>query len=103
VSPCDVRACAASTALAPRLHIANPNVGLVVRGPSPGGLRAAEIADITGLPLLASMRAEPRLTAQLEQGGLRLRRRSALAAAARRVLDVLPSRPRSAAVRVVAA
>lgn len=89
VSCCEVRACAASAAIGPRLQAINPNVGLVVRGPSPGGLRAAEIADITGLPLLAAMRAEPGLTERLEHGGLRLPRRSALAAAARRVLDVL--------------
>jgi hypothetical protein len=68
----------------------NPNLGLVVRGPSPGGLRAAEVADITGLPLLASVRAQPQLAERLERGGLRLRPRSALAAAARRVLAVLP-------------
>jgi hypothetical protein len=68
----------------------NPNLGLVVRGPSPGGLRAVEIADITGLPLLAAMKAEPQLAEQLECGGLRLRRRSALATAARRVLALLP-------------
>jgi secretion/DNA translocation related CpaE-like protein len=103
VTPCDVRACAASTAIAPRLRTANPNAGLVARGPSPGGLRAAEIADITGLPLLASMRAEPRLCEQLEHGGLWLRRRSALAAAARRVLDVLRSRPHTVAAMVAAA
>jgi secretion/DNA translocation related CpaE-like protein len=103
VSPCDVRACAAATAIAPRLRTANPNVGLVVRGPSPGGLRAAEVADLTGLPLLASMRAEPRLCEQLEHGGLLLRRRSALAAAARRVLDVLRSRSHTVAAKVAAA
>ena len=90
VSRCDVRACAATGALAPVLGAVNPNVGLVVRGPSPGGLRAAEIADITGLPLLASMKAEPRFAEQLERGGLRAGRRSALAAAAREVLAVLP-------------
>lgn len=90
VSRCDVRACAASAAMAPVLAAVNPNVGLVVRGPSPGGLRAPEIADITGLPLLASMRAEPQVAEQLERGGLRLGRRSALAAAARQVLGVLP-------------
>jgi hypothetical protein len=61
----------------------------VVRGPSPGGLRAAEVADIVSLPLLASMKAEPQLAEQLERGGLRLRRRSALAAAARQVLALL--------------
>lgn len=94
VSPCDVRACAATATISPVLSTINPNVGLVVRGPSPGGLRAAEVAEIAGVPLLASMKAEPRLAEQLEHGGLRLRRRSALAAAARRVLAVLP--PRSA-------
>jgi secretion/DNA translocation related CpaE-like protein len=93
VSPCDVRACAATATIAPVLSTINPNVGLVVRGPSPGGLRAAEVADIAGVPLLASMKAEPRLADQLEHGGLRLHRRSALVAAARQVLAVLPPRP----------
>ncbi|WP_343599616.1 septum site-determining protein Ssd [Mycobacterium sp.] len=93
VSPCDVRSCAATATVAAVLAGINPHVGLVVRGPSPGGLRAAEIADIAGLPLLAAMKPEPRLAERLEHGGLRLRRRSALAAAARRVLAVLPSRP----------
>jgi secretion/DNA translocation related CpaE-like protein len=90
VSRCDVRACAAAAALAPVLAAINPSLGLVVRGPSPGGLRAAEVADITGLPLLASMKAQPQLAEQLERGGLRLGRRSALAMAARRVLAVVP-------------
>jgi secretion/DNA translocation related CpaE-like protein len=90
VTPCDVRGCAASAAMASVLAAINPNLGLVVRGPSPGGLRAAEVADIAGLPLLASMRAQPHLAEQLERGGLRLGRRSPLAAAADRVLGVLP-------------
>lgn len=90
VSRCDVRACAATAAMASVLAAINPNLGLVVRGPSPGGLRAAEVADITGLPLLASVKAQPQLAEQLERGGLRLGRRSALAVAARRVLAVLP-------------
>jgi len=90
VTPCDVRACAATATIASVLAAINPQLGLVVRGPSPGGLRAAEVADIAGVPLLASMRAQPRLAEQLEHGGLRLRPRSALAAAARRVLAVLP-------------
>ncbi|BBY24167.1 hypothetical protein MSTO_43720 [Mycobacterium stomatepiae] len=90
VSPCDVRSCAATAAMTPVLAVINPNLGLVVRGPSPGGLRAAEVADIAGLPLLASMKAQPQLAEQLEHGGLRLGRRSALTAAARRVLAVLP-------------
>ena len=90
VSRCDVRACAATAAMASVLATINPNVGLVVRGPSPGGLRAAEVADITGLPLLAAIKAQSQLAEQLERGGLRFRRRSAVALAARRVLAVLP-------------
>ncbi|ORA74538.1 hypothetical protein BST25_09565 [Mycobacterium heidelbergense] len=87
---CAVRACAATAAMVPVLAAINPNLGLVVRGPSPGGLRAAEVADITGLPLLASIKAQPQLAQQLERGGLRLGRRSGVAVAARRVLAVLP-------------
>ena len=91
ISPCDVRACAATATLAPVLAGLTPNVGLVVRGPSPGGLRAEEVASIAELPLLASMRPHPRLAEQLERGGLRLGRRSQLAAAARRVLAAVPA------------
>lgn len=92
ISPCDVRSCAAGAAIAPRLRALNPNVGLVVRGPAPGGLRAAEVAEIVGLPLLAALRAEPRLAERLEHTGLHLHRRSALAVAAGRVLEMLPQR-----------
>lgn len=92
VSPCDVRSCAAGAAIAPRLHAANPNVGLVVRGPAPGGLRATEVAEIVGLPLLVSLRAEPGLAQRLEHAGLRLHRRSALGGAAARVLNLLSAR-----------
>lgn len=90
VSRADVRACAATTAMAPVLAAINPNVGLVVRGPSPGGLRAVEIAEIAALPLLAAVKAQPQLGEQADRGGLRYRRRSALAVAARQVLGVLP-------------
>ncbi len=103
VSPCDVRACAASAAIVPRLRAANPNIGLVVRGPSPGGLRAVEVAEISGVPLLTTMRAEPRLIDRIEHDGLRLPHRSALAAAARRVLRILSAGPRPAAMKATAA
>ena len=97
IAPADVRSCAAAAAIGPWVSAANPNAGVVVRGPSPGGLRAADVAEIVGLPLLATMRAEPRVADALERGGLRLRRRSPLAAAARRVLGVLHERRVSAA------
>lgn len=93
VASCDVRSCAAASAMAPTLSGINPNVALVARGPSPGGLRAADIARATGLPLLAAMRPEPNLPDRLEHAGLRLRRRSPTLAAARRVLAVLGRHP----------
>jgi secretion/DNA translocation related CpaE-like protein len=93
VGPCDVRACAAAAAMAPALAAVNPNVGLVVRGPSPGGLRAAEVARVAALPLLAKMRPQPRLGTTLERGGVSPHRRSPLASAARRVLTVLRRHP----------
>jgi secretion/DNA translocation related CpaE-like protein len=97
VAPCDVRTCAATSAVAPTLLTINPNVGLVVRGPSPGGLRARELARAAGLPLLAAMRSEPRLAERLERSGLRVGQRSPLMAAARRVLGVLDRQPVSEA------
>jgi secretion/DNA translocation related CpaE-like protein len=97
VAPADVRSCAAAAAISPWVSLGNPNAGVVVRGPSPGGLRPTEVAEIVGLPLLAAMRAEPRVADALERGGLRLRRRSALAVAARRVLAVLHRRQAVAA------
>ncbi len=89
ISACDVRSCAAATAMGPTLSAVNPNVGLVVRGPSPGGLRPADISEVTRLPLLAAMRPEPLIAERIEHGGLRLRPRSPLALAARKVAAVL--------------
>jgi secretion/DNA translocation related CpaE-like protein len=93
VSQCDVHSCASTAAMAPALTARNPNVGVVVRGPSPGGLRAVDIAEIATLPLLAAMRPEPLLAEKLERGGLQLGPRSPLATAAGRVLTVLGHRP----------
>ncbi|GAS87577.1 septum site-determining protein Ssd [Mycolicibacterium brisbanense] len=97
VTPADVRSCAAAAAARPWLLACNPNAGVVVRGPAPGGLRSAEVARIVDLPLLAAMRPEPGITELLERGGLRMRRRAPLSGAARRVLTVLASHPAGAA------
>lgn len=97
ITTSDVRGVAAMSALAPALRSANPNVGLVVRGPAPGGLRATDIADAGDLPLIAAMRPEPMLAPQLERGGLRLRRRSPLGNAARLVLALVDGPARLAA------
>jgi secretion/DNA translocation related CpaE-like protein len=90
IATCDVRGVAAASAMAPELRDINPNIGLVMRGPAPGGLRAVEAAKAVGLPLLAAMRPEPMLAERLEHSGLRLRRRSPLGAGARTVLTLLP-------------
>ncbi len=93
VSSADVRSCAAAAVVGQWLAASNPNVGLVVRGPAPGGLGPAEVARVAGLPLLAAMRPQPGLAAELENDGLRPRRRSPLMTAARRVLSVLDRQP----------
>lgn len=102
VTPADVRSCASTAAMTQWLVDTNPNVGLVVRGPAPGGLRSADVARLTGLPVLAAMRPQPGLAAELERHGLRPRRRSPLAAAARRVLGVLHAQPAPAREREAA-
>ncbi|MDA4106614.1 septum site-determining protein Ssd [Mycolicibacterium holsaticum] len=93
VVPADVRSCAASAALARWVTTVNPNAGLVVRGPAPGGLRPRQVAEIVALPVLAAMRPQPAVARVLERDGLRLRRQSPLAVAARRVLTVLRGHP----------
>ncbi|MBX7448389.1 AAA family ATPase [Mycolicibacterium sp. 3033] len=89
VTPADVRSAAAAAATARWVRACNPNTGLLVRGPSPGGLRPIDVARIVGLPLLAAMRPQPGVDQQLERGGVRLRGNSPLAVTARAVLAVL--------------
>jgi secretion/DNA translocation related CpaE-like protein len=96
VTTADVGGCAATSAAAAALGAINPNVGLVVRGPSPAGLRAVDVAGIVALPLLAAMRPQANLAEMLERGGLRMGHRSPLAAAARHVLTVLAQHPSAA-------
>lgn len=98
VTPAELRACACAPAVGDWVSEVNANVGLIVRGPAPGGLTAAEVARTVGYPLVASMRAQPDVTGALERTGLRLRRRSPLANAAKRVLAVLHGAPAEAGV-----
>lgn len=93
ITTADVRSCAAAAATAQWVVAGNPNAGVVVRGPAPGGLRPVDVARIVGLPVLASMRPQPGIEALLERGGLRLGPRSPLARAARKVLAVLSQNP----------
>ena len=82
-----IRACAAGREMASRLRGRAGRVEVVVRGPSPGGLRAAQVAQVLGLPLLTATRPDSRLARDLESGGLLLSRRSPLRRCASSVLD----------------
>lgn len=62
---------------------------LLVRGPSPSGLTARQVAEAIGLPLLWQFRPEASLAARCESGGLVLKRFSPLVKAAEAVCDRL--------------
>ncbi len=68
VVPADVRGCYAAARVTPRLAELGARLGVVVRGPSPGGLGAGDIAGTLELPLLAGMRPEPGLERRLDGG-----------------------------------
>jgi len=89
VVPAEVRACAAATRVVAAMGPRAAQLQLVVRGPAPGGLRAADVAEALGVPMLASMRPQPGLAAGLERGALAQPRRSPLVTAARQVLSAL--------------
>ncbi|GAB3130419.1 CpaE-like family protein [Tsukamurella serpentis] len=82
-----VRGASAARSLTPSVTGRARRVALVVRGPSPGGLSARDVERAVGIPLLASMRPQSGLDAQLDGGGLRLRKGSPLAVTAGRILD----------------
>ncbi|MDQ7908360.1 CpaE-like family protein [Phytohabitans sp. ZYX-F-186] len=68
VVPAEIRAAAAAARIAAltRLHCAD--VALIVRGPTPGRLRARDIADSLHMPLAGTLRPEPALSRSLEHG-----------------------------------
>ena len=86
VTTATVGGCAATRQLTRELTRLSGRVGLVVRGPAPGGLTVRQVQEALGLPLLAGCRAEPRLAGAVETGALRLTRRSPLRRAAAAVL-----------------
>lgn len=68
VTPADVPACFAAQRQVGRLTDLGARLALVVRGPSPGGLGADEVADVLGIPLIAAMRPQSRLSRDLDAG-----------------------------------
>jgi secretion/DNA translocation related CpaE-like protein len=90
VVPAEVRAVAAAARVAVGLTTMTPDVRVVLRGPSPSGLGAAEVADALGLPVAVEMNSEPRLHERLERGEPPGRNgRGAVADACCQVLDDL--------------
>ena len=68
VVPAELRATAAAARV---VAVAAPNcqdLAVIVRGPAPGRLRAAEVARALGLPLAGTLRPEPGLCRGLERG-----------------------------------
>lgn len=86
----DVRSCHAARRQVDWLAGQGIRCALVVRGPSPGGLGADDIADALGVPVLATMRPDRRLLHDLEFGRPPgLDRGRPIARAARSVLRVV--------------
>lgn len=90
VVPAEVRACAAASRLATEIRALGVPLRVVVRGPAPGGLSAADVSRAVDLPLAAAMPAEPALDDALDRGRLPCHARGPLAAAARAVLAQVP-------------
>lgn len=88
VVPAEIRACAAACRVSYAIRAETSDVRLVVRGPSPSGLRAEQIAEAIGLPLEGFLRAEPGLAAASDRGDAPARTgRGPLAQFSRRFID----------------
>ena len=68
VVPAEVRATAAAARVAARAGVLCRDLRLVVRGPSPADVPAAEVQRALGLPLAGTLRPEPHLDEHLEEG-----------------------------------
>lgn len=92
VVPAEVRACASARRIANQLHGRGAEVGLVVRGPAPGGLTGNEVCAAVGAPQIDWLRPENALAKDVEYGGFRPRQRGPLDTAARKILAAAPAR-----------
>jgi hypothetical protein len=68
VVPAEVRAAAAASRVASSVGLLTADLRVVVRGPAPGGLGAAAVARVLGLPLAGQLTAEDDLDDDLERG-----------------------------------
>ena len=97
IVPAEVRAVAAASRVLASVRELAPRLGLVVRGPGPGGLRAEQIEESLGVPVWALMRPDRRLGPALDEGlGPLRRRRGPLAACCKAVQEQLAARTAAA-------
>ncbi|MFE9743948.1 septum site-determining protein Ssd [Saccharothrix saharensis] len=89
VVPADVKACMAAKTVVDQTAERGVRLKAVVRGPAPGGLTTAQVVEAINIPLLATMRPEPRLARALDNGHFPKPSRGPLAKAARTVLAAL--------------
>ncbi|MBT0567136.1 septum site-determining protein Ssd [Williamsia sp. CHRR-6] len=82
-----VTGCASSRELVTALRRSTDRLELVVRGPSPGGLRPSAMARTIGIDLLTTMRPQRGIPEQVENGRLQVTARSQLGRAADLVID----------------
>lgn len=68
IVPAELRAVASARRVAQIAQLHCEDVGVVVRGPSPGALRPGDVSSSLGLPLAGSLRPEPSLCGALEKG-----------------------------------
>ncbi|GGJ95717.1 septum formation initiator [Pilimelia anulata] len=68
VVPAELRATAAAARVVAAAAAHQQRIEAVVRGPAPGRLRAIEVAEALGVPLIGTLRPEPGLAAALERG-----------------------------------
>jgi secretion/DNA translocation related CpaE-like protein len=98
VVPAELRAAAAAGRVARAVAPHCEDLALVVRGPSPGGLKADEVTRALGLPLAGTLRPEPGLAAALERGEAPAQTgRGPLAALCQRLVTELVAPPSKAA------
>jgi secretion/DNA translocation related CpaE-like protein len=93
VVPAEVRACVSAKLVARQVHDHGIRAMAVVRGPAPGRLRAGDIADAIGIPVLTVMRPEPAIARHLDHGDFTPKPRGPLATAARATLRALATQP----------
>ncbi|CRK61074.1 Septum site-determining protein MinD @ possible CpaE [Alloactinosynnema sp. L-07] len=91
VIPAELRGCAAAQQVAVRIAAQGLRAAAVVRTSPEMGLRPRQVAEVLGLPLLATVRTDPALSRSLDADGFRVRPRTSLAQAARAALRALPA------------